>query len=75
MFGVVHLQQSPGDPPFVQPGELVEAGQVLCTIEAMKVFNEVHAEHAGRVAAVLVASGAEVEAGQALVRIERVDHV
>jgi acetyl-CoA carboxylase biotin carboxyl carrier protein len=53
----------------------VEAGQVLCTIEAMKVFNEVHAEHAGRVAAVLVASGAEVEAGQALVRIERVDHV
>jgi acetyl-CoA carboxylase biotin carboxyl carrier protein len=75
MFGVVHLQQSPGEPPFVRPGERVEAGQVLCTIEAMKVFNEVHAEHAGRVAAVLVASGAEVEAGQALVRIERVDHV
>ncbi len=75
MFGVVHLQQAPGDPPFVQPGDIVEAGQMLCTIEAMKVFNEVRAERGGRVAAVLVASGAEVEAGQALVTLEQVDHV
>jgi len=75
MFGVVHLQQAPGEPPFVKPGDRLEAGQVLCTIEAMKVFNEVRAECAGRVTAVLVASGAEVEADQPLMTIERADHV
>lgn len=75
MFGVVHLQQAPGEPPFVKPGDIVQAGQMLCTIEAMKVFNEVRAERGGRVAAVLVSSGAEVEAGQALVTLEQVAHV
>lgn len=72
MFGVVHLQQAPGEPPFVQPGDVIEAGQLICTIEAMKVFNEVRAEHGGRVAAVLVASGAEVEAGQPLMQVAHV---
>ena len=71
MFGVVHLHPAPGQPAFVEPGDVVEAGQVLCTIEAMKVFNELRAEHPGRVSAVLVASGVEVEAGQPLLVIER----
>ena len=71
MFGVVHLQQSPGDVPFVSIGDTVEAGRLLCTIEAMKVFNEVRAEHAGVVQAIHVASGREVDAGQPLMRIER----
>ena len=75
MFGVVHLQQAPGEPPFVQPGDVIGAGQLLCTIEAMKVFNEVRSEQAGRVSAVLATSGAEVEAGQPLVTIERIDNV
>ena len=70
LFGVVHLQQSPSDPPFVTAGQTVIAGQTLCVIEAMKVFNEVRAEHDGTVAAVLVASGQEVEAGQPLLRFE-----
>jgi acetyl-CoA carboxylase biotin carboxyl carrier protein len=70
MHGVVHLQQSPGEPAFVKAGDVVESGQLLCTIEAMKVFNEVRAEHAGVVVAVLVSTGAEVEAGQALFTIE-----
>jgi acetyl-CoA carboxylase biotin carboxyl carrier protein len=74
LFGVVHLQQAPGEPPFVKPGDLVAAGQMLCTIEAMKVFNEVRAERAGRVSAVLVTSGSEVEAGQPLLAIEQVAH-
>ncbi|WP_280155946.1 acetyl-CoA carboxylase biotin carboxyl carrier protein subunit [Piscinibacter sp. XHJ-5] len=68
LFGVVHLQQTPGDPPFVSVGQAVQAGQTLCVIEAMKVFNEVVAEHDGTVAAVLVTSGQEVEAGQPLLR-------
>ncbi|HEX7889313.1 MAG TPA: acetyl-CoA carboxylase biotin carboxyl carrier protein subunit [Ramlibacter sp.] len=75
MFGVVHLHQGPGQPAFVKVGDVIEAGRMICTIEAMKVFNEVRAECAGRVAAVLVPSGTEVEAGQPLVTIERVEHV
>ena len=68
LYGVVHLQSSPGEPPFVAPGIAVKAGQTLCVIEAMKVFNEVRAEHDGVVDAVLVISGQEVESGQPLVR-------
>ncbi|MBS0455029.1 MAG: biotin/lipoyl-binding protein [Proteobacteria bacterium] len=73
MFGVVHLQQAPGEPPFVKVGDVVEVGHLLCSIEAMKVFNEVRAERAGRIAAVLATSGTEVEAGQALFTLEQVN--
>ena len=68
LFGVVHLQRSPDEPPLVNVGQAVTAGQTLCVIEAMKVFNEVRAEFDGTVDAVLVASAAEVEAGQPLFR-------
>jgi acetyl-CoA carboxylase biotin carboxyl carrier protein len=68
LFGVLHLQSAPGEPPFVVAGQSVKAGQTLCVIEAMKVFNEVRAEHDAVVDAVLVSSGQEVEAGQALLR-------
>lgn len=68
LFGVVHLQPAPGEPPFVQPGQAVEAGRLLCVIEAMKMFNEVRADRAGTVQQVLVHSGQEVEAGQPLFR-------
>lgn len=68
LYGVVHLQSTPGDPPFVQVGQSIQAGQTLCVIEAMKVFNEVRAEHDATVSAVLVRSGEEVEAGQPLFR-------
>lgn len=68
LFGVVHLQPAPGEAVFVQPGQAVQAGQTVCVIEAMKVFNAVVAESDGTVAAVLVESGAEVEAGQPLIR-------
>jgi acetyl-CoA carboxylase biotin carboxyl carrier protein len=70
MFGVVHLQQSPGEPPFVREGQAIAQGDLLCIIEAMKVFNEVRAERAGTVAAILVKSGQEVEAEQVLLRLE-----
>ncbi|MFS2100236.1 acetyl-CoA carboxylase biotin carboxyl carrier protein subunit [Variovorax sp. Varisp85] len=68
LHGVVHLQPAPGEPPFLQPGQAVEAGQLLCVIEAMKMFNEVRAEREGTVREVLVQSGQEVEAGQPLFR-------
>ena len=66
LYGIVHLQQSPGAPPLVVPGQAVTAGQVVCIIEAMKAFNQVRAERDGVIAAVLVQSGQEVEPGQTL---------
>ena len=69
LYGVIHLQPSPGEPLFVQPGQQVAAGQTLCVIEAMKVFNEVRAEADATISEVLVLSGDEVEAGQPLFRL------
>ncbi|MDM0109936.1 acetyl-CoA carboxylase biotin carboxyl carrier protein subunit [Variovorax sp. J22R24] len=68
LYGVIHLQPSPDEPLFVRPGQEIAAGQTLCVIEAMKVFNEVRAEADATVAEVLVRSGEEVEAGQPLFR-------
>ena len=48
---------------------MVKAGELLCLIEAMKVYNEVRAERGGTVAEVLVHTGQEVEAGQPLLRL------
>jgi len=70
LYGAVHLQPRPGDPPYVQAGQAVVAGQTLCVIEAMKVFNEVRAERDATVQAVLVDSGQEVDADQPLFRFE-----
>lgn len=68
LYGVVHLRPSPGEAPFVAVGQAVKAGQTLCVIEAMKVFNEVRAEQDVTVQEILVNSGQEVEAGQPLFR-------
>jgi len=70
MYGILHLSPSPEEAPFVSVGDEVEAGRKLCLIEAMKVFTPVSSDRAGKVAAVLAASGSEVEAGQPLFRIE-----
>jgi len=69
LYGVVHLQRSPDAPPFVASGQAVTAGQVLCQIEAMKVFTEIRAERDGTIADVLVQTGQEVDAGQPLFRL------
>jgi acetyl-CoA carboxylase biotin carboxyl carrier protein len=66
LYGVVHLHPSPGEPAFVVPGQQVVAGQTLCVIEAMKVFNEVRADADLRLLSVLVQTGQEVESGQPL---------
>lgn len=69
MFGIVHLAPSPSDAPFVEVGDAVEEGQVLCTIEAMKMFNAIESECGGTVLEVLAVSGSEVQSGQPLFRI------
>ena len=70
LFGIVHLQRTPGAAPLVSAGQAVAAGQVLCLVEAMKVFTELRAERDGTITAVLVQTGQEVEAGQALFQVE-----
>ena len=72
LYGVVHLTPSPDAAAFVQPGELVQAGQTLCVIEAMKMFHEVKARHKGRVVAILATAGEEAEAGAALFQLKAV---
>lgn len=66
MPGTVYLAPSPGAPPFVQPGQMVTAGQTLCIIEAMKLMNEIESEVAGCICEVLVQNGQPVEFGQEL---------
>ena len=68
-YGVFHLAPTPGAPPFVTVGQAVRAGQEVGLVEAMKVFNAVRAEQAGKIAAVLVEDGTEVEAGTPLFRL------
>ena len=60
---------SPGAAPFVNVGDAVKPGQVLCIIESMKLMNEIEAETAGVVAAKLVENGRPVEYGAALFSI------
>ena len=69
LYGVVHWRPSPDAPPFVAPGQAIKAGQVVCVVEAMKVFNEIRTDVDATVLALLVDSGAEVEAGQPLLSL------
>lgn len=69
MAGIAHLKPSPDEVPFVAVGDAVSEGQVLCTIEAMKMFIAVESMHDGVVEAILVEPGTEVSAGQPLFRI------
>jgi acetyl-CoA carboxylase biotin carboxyl carrier protein len=69
LHGVLHLTPAPDEPPFVKPGDPVRAGQTLGVLEAMKMFHTLKSDHNGIVAAILAASGSEVEAGQPLFRI------
>ena len=69
LSGTVYLNPSPDAAPFVAAGQAVKAGETLCVIEAMKVFNNICAERDGVVEDVMAISGREVDAGQLLMRI------
>ena len=66
MVGSFYRCPSPGAKAFVEVGQSVNAGDTLCIIEAMKLLNEIEADHSGIIKAVLVESGQAVEYGQPL---------
>lgn len=70
LYGVVHLTPSPDAAAFVQLGDIVQIGQTLCVIEAMKMFHEVKANRKGRVEVILAAAGEEAEVGAALFQLK-----
>lgn len=70
MVGTFYRAPSPDSDPYVKVGDMVEAGQPLCIIEAMKLMNEIESEVKGRVVEILVENGQPVEYGQPLFLIE-----
>lgn len=70
MVGTVYLSPTPGAKPFVEIGQTVKAGEVICLIEAMKMFNQIEADKAGVITARLVDNGTPVEFNQPLFTIE-----
>ena len=70
MVGTFYRAASPDGPPFVSPGDVVQAGQVVCIIEAMKMMNEVCAEAPARVVSVQAENASAVEYGSPLFLVE-----
>ena len=70
MVGTFYRSPSPTAEPFVSEGDTVAVDQVLCVLEAMKLFNELKSEHAGVIRAVLVGNAEPVEYGQPLFELE-----
>jgi acetyl-CoA carboxylase biotin carboxyl carrier protein len=70
MVGTFYRASSPTADPYVQEGDVVKEGQVLCIIEAMKLMNEIESKVGGRVARILVENGQAVEYGQPLFLID-----
>jgi acetyl-CoA carboxylase biotin carboxyl carrier protein len=69
IVGTFFESPSPGSPPFVKLGDVVETGSVLCIVEAMKLMNEIESDVTGEVVKKLVSNGQPVEYGQALFAI------
>lgn len=70
MVGTVFLSPSPNVPAFVEIGKQVKVGDVLCIVEAMKMFNHIEADHDGTITARLIENGQPVEFDQPLFVIE-----
>jgi acetyl-CoA carboxylase biotin carboxyl carrier protein len=69
MVGTFYRASSPGAAPFVEVGQTVKVGDVICIVEAMKMMNQIEADKAGIVEAILVADGEPVEFDQPLFTI------
>ena len=70
MVGTYYSASAPGAKSFVEIGQEIKVGQILCIIEAMKMMNQIESDKAGRVTAILARNGEPVEFGQPLFIIE-----
>ena len=70
MVGTFYSAASPDAKPFVQVGSVVKQGETICIIEAMKILNEIEADHSGTVTKIMVDNGQAVEYGQPMFVIE-----
>ncbi len=70
MVGTFYLRSRPESPPFIKQGDVVDPGQTLCIVEAMKLMNEIQAEKKCRIIDILVEDGESVEYGQPLILVE-----
>ena len=70
MIGTFYRTPGPDKDPFVNVGDLVEPGKVVCIVEAMKLFNEIESEVKGRIVKVLVENASPVEYGQPLFLVD-----
>ena len=70
MVGTFYRSPAPGEASFVEVGDRIRFGQIVCIIEAMKLMNEIEAEVSGQVIEILVQSGEPIEFGQPLLRVK-----
>jgi acetyl-CoA carboxylase biotin carboxyl carrier protein len=70
MVGTFYASPSPGAKPFIEIGDEIKVGQVLCIIEAMKMMNQIEADKAGKVTSIMARNGDPVEFGQPLFVVE-----
>jgi len=72
MIGTFYRSPNPESPPFLEVGDIISAGQTVCIIEAMKLFNEIDSEVSGKVVKILVENATPVEFDQPLYLVEPV---
>jgi acetyl-CoA carboxylase biotin carboxyl carrier protein len=70
IVGTFYRSASPDKPPFVKVGDVIEAGDVVCIVEAMKLFNEIESEISGKIVKVLIEDASPVEYDQALFLVD-----
>jgi len=70
MIGTFYLSANPESPAFVSEGDLIKAGETVCIIEAMKLFNEIESEISGKIVKILVSNASPVEYDQPLFLVD-----
>ena len=70
LVGTFYQSAKPDSPPFVKEGDIIELGQIICIIEAMKIFNEIESEISGKVVKIITNDSSPVEYGQVLMLID-----
>lgn len=70
IVGTFYRSPSPDKPAYIKPGDVIKAGDVVCIVEAMKLFNEIESEHSGTVVKIVVEDASPVEFDQVLFLID-----